>query len=138
LYEIIVHDKALIYFYTGFQTIKIHFMKIVLLGLILLLPFAGKSQTGLSAHTLACENVTRYLQEKIIKDALPVKGNFGKLTEVKNDIKEARFRIDFFRAEQSTKTSFVKNTKTQIQKISKFSFYLDKEMNVVQAFFSEN
>ncbi|MBA2745034.1 MAG: hypothetical protein H0U44_02305 [Flavisolibacter sp.] len=113
-------------------------MKIVLLGLILLLPFAGKSQTGLSAHTLACENVTRYLQEKIIKDALPVKGNFGKLTEVKNDIKEARFRIDFFRAEQSTKTSFVKNTKTQIQKISKFSFYLDKEMNVVQAFFSEN
>ena len=103
----------------------------ILLVLLLILPFFSKAQVNRSANELARENVQEYIVSKIFKD-LPYKSvSYGELKPQKQAHSEIIWSVNH--KFEILDSQFVADKKIAVRKPYYFSFYLDKNLQVIMA-----
>ena len=105
-------------------------MRIMLLSLFSL-PLFCDAQINRSANEVARESVELYICQKLFKNHVYTAGHYGDL-QAQND-REINVAWSIIHHFEITDSQYVSNKRIPVLKTYKFSFYLDKKLNVIKA-----
>lgn len=105
-------------------------MRILLLVLVFL-PCAANAQINRSANELARERIKDYVRTRLFKDAAYQSVSYSDLKE--QNIPRSDIAWSISHRFEIIDSQFVADKRIEVRKPHRFSFYLDKKLNVISA-----